>query len=450
MLATLGLLGLLSNSGGDPSRPPQPARSFYYRPRIEVWTSRGDDPYTSHQAVRVYFRTEQDAFVTIFRVDTDGRVQVLFPREPWEDNFARGEREYEVRGGGGYTRDAFYIDEYPGVGYIFAVAAADAFAYEAMATGDRWDYRGIADGRIRGDPYVALTGLAQRIVPEGYTEWDYDIVPYYVQQHYDYPRFLCYDCHTHVSYPYWSPYDYTCIRFRIVVFDDPYYYPYRYYGGTRVVFTRPLRPEPRFIFKDRRGSDVFVTRVRQRPVNDDRRREVPEVPGVRDRGVVPPPVIRQRQRAEPPRAPDDADRGGVRRRPDAAGEPSRPDHPVRPDHPDRRNVPDQPDARERPDHRDRPDRPSRPGQDARPDVNPDRSRLARPEPPAALAPERPRPEPRREPEARPRVEPQAPPRVQPPAPTPPPPPRSEPRVEPKRDAPREKPKSEPELKRRKP
>src|SRR6184192_4412582 len=119
MFATYGLLSLLTISGRD--RPLQPARSVDYRPRIEVWTSRGDDPYTSHQAVRVYFRPEQDAFVTIFRVDTDGRVQVLFPREPWEDNFARGEREYEVRGGGGYARDAFYIDDYPGVGYIFAV-----------------------------------------------------------------------------------------------------------------------------------------------------------------------------------------------------------------------------------------------------------------------------------------------------------------------------------------
>src|SRR2546425_8087185 len=56
-----------------------------------------------------------------------------------------------------------------------------------------------------------------------FRSWDYDITPYYVQQHYDYPRFLCYDCHSYVSYPYWSPYDYTCVRFRIVVFDDPYY-----------------------------------------------------------------------------------------------------------------------------------------------------------------------------------------------------------------------------------
>jgi len=454
MLATLAFFSLLTVSGRAPT--PQPA-AFSYRPRIEVWTNRGDDPYASGQAARVSFRTEQDAYVTIFRVDTDGRVRVLYPREPWDDSFARGGRDYEVEQRS--SRDAFYVDDYPGVGYIFAVAAADPFVYDAMESEDHWDYRAIADGRVRGDPYVALTDLAQRIVPDGYADWDYDIAPYYVQQHYDYPRFLCYDCHSYVSYPYWSPYDYTCVRFRIVVFDDPYYYPYRYYGGTRVVFTRPLRPAPRFIFKDRQGSSLFVTRVPQRPVTDDRRRDV----GVRGRdlggGSIPPPNIQPRQRpitgggppiierprerpitGEPPH--NDDDRIG-RRRPE---HPEHPEHPDRPDHPGRLDTPRNPAPPER---RERPDRPV---QDVRPDVfRPDRVRT---EPPAVVAPERPRAEPQRPPESRPQAVPSTPGRVQPPAASPPPPPaappRSEPRAEPKRDAPREKPKNDPELRRRKP
>src|SRR2546428_14872 len=293
-------------AGRAPARAPTGGGA---RARIEVWTNRGDDPYGSGQSVRVYFRADQDAYVTILRVDTDGRVRVLFPREPWEDNFARSGRDYEVLNGS--DRAAFYIDDYPGEGYVFAVTAADPFVYDAIESGDHWDYRVIADGRIRGDPYVALTDLVQRIVPDGYSDWDYDLVPYYVQQRYDYPRFLCYDCHTYVGYPFWVPYDYTCTRFRIVVFDDPYYYPYRYYGGTRVVFTRPLRPEPRFIFKDRQGSEAFVTRVRERPTTGDRRRDG----GVRGRdlrrtGIIPPPgaepraapqrdAAREKPRSEP-------------------------------------------------------------------------------------------------------------------------------------------------------
>ena len=423
MLAQLAALSLLASSGQPVGWPDASSRT-----RIEVWTNRGDDAYASGQGARVFFRSEVDAYVTVLRVDTDGRVRVLFPLEPWEDNFARGGREYEIQGG--YERDAFSIDDYPGVGYIFAVAAADPFVYDAFETGDHWDYRAIADGRVHGDPYVALTDLAQRILPADFRDWDYDITPYYVNRHYDYPRFLCYDCHTYVSYPLWSVYDYTCVRFRIVVFDDPYYYPYRYYGGTRVVFTRPYRPEPRFIFKDRSRTDLFVTRVAQRPANDDRRREV----GVSGRdlggiGIIPPPR----------RRPDVT--GGTGDERERRGEPGnddrhrrQPDRPDRPDRPDNPGTPDRGDAGERRDRADRRDRPERQ----------DRSALS--VSPEVRAPRRER----GQPESRPQVESRAPersPRAQPA----PPPPRSEPRALPKRDAPKDKPqRSDPELRRRKP
>src|SRR5437762_13224684 len=310
----------------------------YYKPRVEVWTAKGDNPFFRGDGARVYLRADQDAYVTLFRVDTDGRVRVLFPRNPWEDNFVRGGQEFEVQS---YSSSyAFSVDDYPGVGYLFAVAAADPFVYDPIETGDHWDYRVIADGRVRGDPYVALTDLAGRILPANDSDWDYDMVPYYVERHYDYPRFLCYDCHAYAIWSSWDPYAYSCVRFRIVVFDDPYYYPYRYYGGTRVVFTRPLRPQPRFVFKDRQGSSLFVTRVPQRPVTDDRRRDV----GVRGRdlggGSIPPPNIQPRQRPITGGGPPIIER--PRERP-ITGEPPhndddrigrrRPEHPEHPEHP---------------------------------------------------------------------------------------------------------------------
>jgi len=412
MFAQLALMSLAATGALD-------------RPKVEVWTNRGDDPFTSGQAVRVYFQADRDAYVTVLRVDTDGRVRVLFPREPWEDNFARGGRVYEV--GGATRREAFDVDDYPGVGYLFAVASADAFAYDPIETAEHWDYRSIAaDGRIQGDPYVALTDLAQRIVPADYAAWDYDIAPYYVEQHYQYPRFLCYDCHTYVSYRSWDPYAYSCVRFRVVMYDDPYYYPYRQYGGARVVFTRPYRPEPRFIFKDRTGSDPFVTRVRERPVNDDRRRSVrirvptPNVATPRDRSVrpgTPSDAIRLRN------YPDQPDRPVRPGRPDYPS--SNPDRPSRPDHPDHPSRPDRPDHPDHPDHPDRPDhadRPNRPVESVGPERRGGRETVA--------PPERQRATPRAE------SQPQS---------------RGDTRAEPKHDAPRESPKSrEPELRRRKP
>ncbi len=269
-----------------------------YRPKIEMWTNKGDAAvYDRGDRVRLYFRLDQDAYVTIFRVDTDGRVRVLFPRDPWEDNFARGGKDLEVDGTA-LRSEAFTIDDYPGQGYLFAVASADPFVYDQIESGDHWDYRVIADGRVKGDPYVAMTGLAQRIVPDGYADWDYDVISYNVNQHYDYPRFLCYDCHSYVSYSYWDPYDYSCVRFRVFVYDDPWYYPYRYYGDSRVVFVRPYRPQPRFIFKDlgteRPSREAFVSRGPERPVNDNGRRGVTgrDLSGM---GIAAPPSVRDRR-----------------------------------------------------------------------------------------------------------------------------------------------------------
>jgi len=316
MLTTL-MFSLLT--GTPATVPATPLRVVGFgRPRVEVWTNRGDDPYHTGQRARVFFHADRDAYVTIFRVDTDGRVRVLYPREPWEDGFVNGDRDFEIQG---RYDDGFDIDDYPGVGYVFAIAASDPFDYDPIMIGDHWDYRAIADGRVRGDPYVALTDLAERIVPSQSDDWDYDIVPYYVDQHYDYPRFLCYDCHSYASYRYWNPYSYSCVRFRIVVFDDPYYYPYRYYGGTRVVFTRPFRPEPRFIFKDRGGvgNDRFVTRERGRPTNDNGRRGVRGI-DLGGRGSIPVPGVRERGRRtdqpEQPRRDGRLENGQRRDRPD--------------------------------------------------------------------------------------------------------------------------------------
>ena len=125
-----------------------------------------------------------------------------------------------------------------------------------LARGDHWDYRVItADGgRVTGDPYVALTDLVDRIVPPNYDEYSYDVLPYYVEQHYDYPRFLCYDCHAYASYSYWNPYSYSCFRFRIVMYDDYFYYPNRRYAGARFVYRSAPRLAPRFSSRvDRAG-----------------------------------------------------------------------------------------------------------------------------------------------------------------------------------------------------
>ncbi len=345
-LLTLALAAMSAGSAPTPVPPPSALIAQWVRagdrerPRISIWLNR-DDVYNRGDRARVYFKSDQDAYVTIIRIDTDGRMRVLFPIDPWEDNFARGGKTFEVLG---RDRDeAFRIDDYPGVGYVFAIASEDPFTYDDIVRGDHWDYHAISDGRVRGDPYVVVSDIADRIARE--TDYDYDVSQYYVEKHYDYPRFVCYDCHTYTSWRAWDPYGSYCSRFRIVIYDDWYYYPYRYRNGGTYV-GRPYRPGPRYVFKDSDPRNDYITRVAERPRGgDDNRRPTIErdrtSADIGGRGAIPAPVSPRR------RAPDGSDRGGAvtgdpRRSPDTR-QPSpdgRPASPGTDRQPQRRGEPD--------------------------------------------------------------------------------------------------------------
>jgi hypothetical protein len=302
MLVTLGWVLV---TGFPPARviPPsdhRPPAAASAAPRVSIWTDR-DDPYARGEDAAVHLRVDEPSYVAVFQVDTDGRIRVLFPREPWTDTFVRQERELEVTGA--RVGRSFLVDDDPGVGYLFALAATEPLDFRSITRGDSWDYRLIEGGRIQGDPYVRLADLAARLAPEG--DYDYDIAPYYVDRRYDYPRFVCYDCHAYASYREWDPYQSACSRYRVVIRDDPEYYPYRY-GGRNVVAGRPAHPGPRFVFRDadpRRPPVSHAEPARRRDAEDaDPGRTSTDIGG---RGAVPVPrfqSLRPRDREAAPEA----------------------------------------------------------------------------------------------------------------------------------------------------
>lgn len=237
--------------------PPRPAPGVARAPRVSLWLER-EGPYRPGERVHVFVAANEGAYLAVLRADTDGGLRVLFPREPWQDGYVPLGRALELRERAG--AEGFEVDDAPGIGYVFAIAAAAPLAYERIA-GGFWDPGGPAGGRLRGDPYVAASALADRIAPGGY---DYDIVPYSVGRAYPYPRFVCYDCHSAARYAGWDPYRDPCSRYRIVIYDDPDYYPYRAYGGRVVGPARPPRLAPRFVFRESDGRSEFVTRARRR------------------------------------------------------------------------------------------------------------------------------------------------------------------------------------------
>ena len=349
MFVTLGwmlLAGLpLSSSFTIDSAlsPPAPRSAVAPQGRVAVWTDKGD-PYRRGESARVYLEAEQPSHVTVMRVDTDGRLTVLFPRDPWGDTYVREAREFEVSGSRGGR--SFIVDDHPGMGYLFAIASARPFDFDAIARGDYWDYRLIEGGRIRGDPYVALTDLAARVATGG--DYDYDINPYYVEKRYEYPRFACYDCHAYAKYDEWDPYRQACARFRVVIYDDPRFYPYRSARGRNVVISRPPRPGPRYVFRDADPRLEYVTRARggetQRREGQETGRTSRDVGG---RGSVPAPAMSAAAptprmapplKAVPARPPAGEGKPEGRRRTDTA-EPSPAPKGLRPTEGDRRRDP---------------------------------------------------------------------------------------------------------------
>jgi hypothetical protein len=209
--------------------------------QVEVWLDRGDGAvYYSGDAMTVYFKTDRPSFVTVYNIDSDGYVNILYPFYPGMDNYVAGGRTYAIPGGG-YDLD-LVVDEPVGIGYIEVVASEEPFYL------DEWpflshSYEETAGveviRRINGDPFLAIEDINQRILP--FSEdlvYSDDFAIYYVEQIVHYPRYLCSDCHV-ATYYHHDPYGWVCPTYYIVVYDFWYYndfyywdhyYAYDYYG----------------------------------------------------------------------------------------------------------------------------------------------------------------------------------------------------------------------------
>ena len=110
----------------------------------------------------MYLSADEPAHVAVFRVDTDGRLRVLFPREPWGDTFVRDQRD--ARGERPPRWPLVHGGRRPGRRLPASRwRRPNRFDFDDITRGDYWDYRLIDGGRIQGDPYVLLIDLAERI-----------------------------------------------------------------------------------------------------------------------------------------------------------------------------------------------------------------------------------------------------------------------------------------------
>ena len=187
-------------------------------PPIRI-TLNNDRRYRRGDRAKVQVRVDDDGYLLVLHADPDGRVRVLFPLDPSDDNFVRGGRSYEIRGRG--DREAFAVDVSSGSGAVYAAVSRDPFRFDGFVTGDHWDARAISDEPLQRDPEPELNELVRRMSTG---RFEYDLVAYDVSER---AATVVY-APTVVRSSYYDPF---CDRYTLYTWDcDPYYYN----GGSRV------------------------------------------------------------------------------------------------------------------------------------------------------------------------------------------------------------------------
>lgn len=72
-------------------------RRTYRDLAVDVWTDRDDGSnYYEGDDITIYFRTSEDAYVTIYDLDTRGNVNLIFPPEPGDNNYVQAGEIYMI------------------------------------------------------------------------------------------------------------------------------------------------------------------------------------------------------------------------------------------------------------------------------------------------------------------------------------------------------------------
>jgi len=138
------------------------------------------DQFDPGDRARVYVQSAQDGYLVVLHADAEGRIRVLFPLDPTDDDFVRGGRKFEIRSRG--DRDAFQIDATDGSGTVLAAVSPDAFTFSDFSRNDHWDFRalGSPSGEVRDDPLAGMLEIVRKMSGDSAGRYDYDDATYVV------------------------------------------------------------------------------------------------------------------------------------------------------------------------------------------------------------------------------------------------------------------------------
>ncbi len=137
------------------------------------------------EPVPVHFEVSDDAYVLVGRVDSHGRLTILFPRSRLASSFAPGNTLVRVRGSHTASFGAFYATDVGRTGFVFALASYAPFDLSAFRTQD-FERIGLpsqlseVNRRYAYNPSEYVERFASWVLFDGNTPYDYDVDYYSV------------------------------------------------------------------------------------------------------------------------------------------------------------------------------------------------------------------------------------------------------------------------------
>jgi hypothetical protein len=168
---------LLLASTAGPAAP-----SAAQDPPIHIWYN-SDGGFAYLERAKVYARAADDGYLVVLRADRNGRVRVLAPVDPDDDQHVSGGKKYELKGRGG--REAFVAEDSSGQGVVFAAWSRTPFTFDHYVKNGRWDLDALSgQGPQPDDAEAHLMSIVNDMAPGRH--YDYDVAVYTVSA----PRYV--------------------------------------------------------------------------------------------------------------------------------------------------------------------------------------------------------------------------------------------------------------------
>jgi hypothetical protein len=172
--AAAPLAGQATTAPAQPAANPLAVRSR--TPPIRVTLSEED--LVPGDRVRVLVRPRAEGYLVVLHADPAGRVRVLFPLDPGDDQRVPGAVQRSIPSRDGSA--SFVVASSTGDGAVLAAVSNTRFRVASFASGGHWNVRAFPRLTPNADPEGELVAVAGRMA--GGARFDYAVAPYRVSE----------------------------------------------------------------------------------------------------------------------------------------------------------------------------------------------------------------------------------------------------------------------------